>query len=93
MREWALGQLLPGLPGAKHAWFSAFAEAVSPTLSWEMASKLCDSKNKQKIKKKVSLFNLACSPLRTSSSPAIAMRIRSIPSSSVDSESDVKYSA
>lgn len=37
---------LPGLRGANHAHFSAFVEVVLPNPSWEMASKLCDSKNK-----------------------------------------------
>ena len=46
--EWTAGQLLSGLRGAKHACFSAFVEAVLPNLSWEMVSKLCTSKNKEK---------------------------------------------
>lgn len=55
--------------------FSALLEVVLPNVSWEMASKLCDSKNKEGAGKKASFFYLAYSPLRSSSSLPIAIRI------------------
>jgi len=79
-----------GFRGAKHAHFSAFVEVVLPDLSWEMASRLCDSKSKGE---KSELVPSGVQPFEDQLFPPAAMRISSVPSCSVDSESKVKYGA